>query len=249
MTAEKVLRIFITAVAIVIALIHLAVPTLLIDSITLALLVIAILPWLSPIIKSIELPGGFKLELQELKKELAEVKGAAQSAENKATFAIAQTEPEAKPAISGDAHQEYERLAQTYNEIRAAQKPGDARTRHMTEIVQKMVSLVPQLKNFDVLAALSSQDAGKRLSGYAYLYAAPDFSKLPALVHTATQIENQPFGQYWSLQTIDKVLYNKPRNAVVDESVHESLKNFLARLEPGTDRHYELSRILRAYFS
>jgi hypothetical protein len=167
MAAEKVLRIFITAAAIVIIIIHLAVPTLLIDSVTLALLVIALLPWLSPIIKSIELPGGFKLELQEIKKELAEVKGAAQSAENKATFAIAQKETEVKPANGGDANQQYERLAQTYDEIRASQNSGNARTKRMTEIVQKMVSLVPHLKNFDVLAALSSQDAGKRLSGYA----------------------------------------------------------------------------------
>jgi len=34
--------------------------------ITLALVLIAILPWLQPLIKSVELPGGFKVEMQEL---------------------------------------------------------------------------------------------------------------------------------------------------------------------------------------
>ena len=37
-----------------------------VDAVTLTLLVIALLPWLAPIVKSVELPGGVKIELQEL---------------------------------------------------------------------------------------------------------------------------------------------------------------------------------------
>ena len=38
------------------------------DAITLALLAIAIVPWLAPIFKSLEFPGGLKVEFQELQK-------------------------------------------------------------------------------------------------------------------------------------------------------------------------------------
>ena len=43
-------------------------PQLSIDSITLTLLIIAILPWIAPLVKSIELPGGTKIEFQDLEK-------------------------------------------------------------------------------------------------------------------------------------------------------------------------------------
>jgi hypothetical protein len=42
-------------------------PALHIDGITLGLLVLAALPWLSPLIKSAEFPGGWKIEFQDLK--------------------------------------------------------------------------------------------------------------------------------------------------------------------------------------
>jgi hypothetical protein len=42
-------------------------PGLHIDAITLGLLVLAAPPWLSPLIKSAELPGGWKIEFQDLK--------------------------------------------------------------------------------------------------------------------------------------------------------------------------------------
>ena len=61
------LRLIISFVAISIAIVHLIFPSLKIDSITVALLLIATVPWLSPLLKSIELPGGLKVEFQELK--------------------------------------------------------------------------------------------------------------------------------------------------------------------------------------
>ncbi len=64
----RYVRIIISGVAVVIALVHVLFPTVQIDTTTLVLLVIAGLPWLAPILKSVELPGGFKLEFQELQK-------------------------------------------------------------------------------------------------------------------------------------------------------------------------------------
>jgi hypothetical protein len=67
MTAVTKLRFAVTIGALAIAAVHLIWPTLAMDVLTLALLVIAVLPWLAPLVKSVELPGGLKIELQDLK--------------------------------------------------------------------------------------------------------------------------------------------------------------------------------------
>ena len=64
----KILRQVVTLCAIVLAIVHLIWPNIAIDAITLALVAIAILPWLAPLFKSLELPGGWKVEFQELQK-------------------------------------------------------------------------------------------------------------------------------------------------------------------------------------
>lgn len=63
----KNIRYIISSVAIVLLIIHLIWPNLRIDAISLTLIAIAVIPWLAPLFKSIELPGGMKVEFQELK--------------------------------------------------------------------------------------------------------------------------------------------------------------------------------------
>jgi hypothetical protein len=55
----------ITLSTLAIALVHIFWPNLAIDAITLALIAIAIVPWLAPIFKSLEFPGGWKVEFKE----------------------------------------------------------------------------------------------------------------------------------------------------------------------------------------
>jgi hypothetical protein len=50
------------------ALAHLIWPGLTIDAVTAALLLIAVSPWLGAVFKAIEIPGGLKIEYQELEK-------------------------------------------------------------------------------------------------------------------------------------------------------------------------------------
>ena len=64
----KRLRQAVSLGALLLALAHLLWPHLAIDAIALALIVIAILPWLAPLVKSLELPGGWKVEFQDLQK-------------------------------------------------------------------------------------------------------------------------------------------------------------------------------------
>jgi hypothetical protein len=64
MSKETRISMLITIVALVAIIAHIMKPTMMIDSITLWLLAIAFIPWLAPLIKSIEW-GGAKLEFQE----------------------------------------------------------------------------------------------------------------------------------------------------------------------------------------
>src|SRR5664280_1597955 len=61
------LAVAISIVAVVAALVHLRHPDWAIDGKTVALLVIAILPWLGSIFESVELPGGWKVRYRDLK--------------------------------------------------------------------------------------------------------------------------------------------------------------------------------------
>ena len=62
-----IIKILSTSVAVILSIIHMYYPSIRVDSITLGLLVVTVLPWLTPIFKSVELPGGMKFELQEFK--------------------------------------------------------------------------------------------------------------------------------------------------------------------------------------
>jgi uncharacterized protein YecT (DUF1311 family) len=68
MTAKRKTQLFITVSAILVGLIHLFFPNLKIDAIFITLIIIAIIPWLEPLLKSVELPGGLKVEFQDFKK-------------------------------------------------------------------------------------------------------------------------------------------------------------------------------------
>ncbi|OOG39366.1 hypothetical protein [Rhodanobacter sp. C05] len=61
------IRWLISAVAVLIAVGHFVWPSFSLDTTYIIALVIAFIPWLAPVIKSVELPGGFKIEVQDLK--------------------------------------------------------------------------------------------------------------------------------------------------------------------------------------
>jgi len=61
-------QVFITLIALFIGIAHVVWPNIEIDAITVFLLAVALLPWLIPLIRSLEFPGGWKVEFQELEK-------------------------------------------------------------------------------------------------------------------------------------------------------------------------------------
>ena len=66
------MSIIVSAIAVVIAVVHVAAPALTIDWITLTLLAVAVVPWLAPLFKTIEGPGGWKVEFREFRREVTQ---------------------------------------------------------------------------------------------------------------------------------------------------------------------------------
>lgn len=94
----------ITAIAVVLAIAHLAAPDVKIDAITVTLLVIAVLPWLGTVFRSLELPGGLKVEYHELeraKKEAEEAGLLAPAAEPTPPVFLAIAEQDPNLALAG----------------------------------------------------------------------------------------------------------------------------------------------------
>lgn len=68
MKSKQTVKVVVTIAASTLAILHLLFPKINIDLITVSLLALAIIPWVETLFKSVELPGGLKLEFQELRK-------------------------------------------------------------------------------------------------------------------------------------------------------------------------------------
>jgi len=133
--------------------------------------------------------------------------------------------------------------AQEYNDTRARMPSGRERSAAMTRIVSQMIAEligVDQI-DFDVTAHLGSEDRGRRLAAYAYLYANPDPRRAQELA-AALMAEDKPFGQYWAIRALRQLLA-RDRDAL-DLNTERSLRALHAQLLPGTDRAYELAAAL-----
>lgn len=68
MMKMKRLQYGITLSALLVAVAHVIWPKLTIDAITVTILFIALVPWLAPLFKSLEFPGGWKIEFQDFER-------------------------------------------------------------------------------------------------------------------------------------------------------------------------------------
>ena len=237
------LRVCITVGAAGLALIHILWPDLRIDAITLVLLTAAVLPWLQPILKTLKLPGGFELTMQEMKQEIRIATGAAQSAERKADLVVSglvashSSDPSRtlSPALSD--------LARRYERIRREDGSGPARTQAMTAVVREMIEQANELPRETLEVLLRAEQPGDRLAAYATLFARPNFLLLAELAGSVARYEDKPFGQYWGLQAIGR---NLPAvsEAKIPNTVVADLKSIARRVTEGTDRHKEASKLL-----
>jgi methyl-accepting chemotaxis protein len=108
-----VVSIVVTAVALGFVVAHLIWPDLEIDAIALAFAGIAIVPWLGPLLESIEFPGGFKATFREVEARIQEVQQTTQDVKETAQAALTETQ-----AVKETAQ---EALSQTQDVKEAAQ--------------------------------------------------------------------------------------------------------------------------------
>lgn len=189
------------------------------------------------------------LYLDMLSSRTDEAKAAADSANQKAEFALAKTtdaKPEdgAAPKAVDAAEHELNDLITEYNQTRGSMGRGDRRTSIMTGIVSRMTSIIPSVANFDVTIALKDTNNGRRLAGYAYLYTKPEITLIGDLVD-ALLSDSTPFGQYWAIQALGKILAQNPYQNISTD-IYLKLKNYYDRLQDGVDRKYELGKLLPA---
>lgn len=240
------LRIIVSSAAFALVAIHMGKPELKVDSISILLLVVCALPWAQPLIKTVELLG-VKIELQELHKQVDEARGAAASASQKAGLAMsalgASQIPRSDSTLeSGSDERVAEMLAREYENIRNSQPSGSVRTSAMTSVVRRMMETAQRNRTFDALKALESGRAGDRLYGYAHIFVWPSPDYLGILVKTITSREDAPFGQYWGIQALSHVVTGASN---IQLELKERLRAFANRLPRGSDREYELNRILK----
>jgi hypothetical protein len=227
---------------------HVVFPETKVDSITVALLVVALLPWLGGVLDSVELPWGGKVQFRRLEERLtkAERRTAEASIEaNDASRTAQAAIGAASNAESSDKRTDavpYERLvevASRYVPMRAMPS-GSKRAESLNRLFGTLIGMVPRVE-FDVARALWDDEPGIRLAAYARLYAIPDPQLFDQLVAALTEREDLPFSQYWAIRTVALLLEN---SAVVTPDVIDRLHDFRDRLPDTTDRRNELDRIL-----
>jgi hypothetical protein len=107
-----------------------------------------------------------------------------------------------------------------------------------------MIEISSLLEEFDLESTLLSDDAGWRLAAYAYLYAKPDARSIKLLVDSVAWKEDKPFGQYWGLQAVERVVA-VCKSEDIPASVLSVLQSYANKVPRGTDRDHEVRKLLQ----
>ncbi|MFD7505211.1 hypothetical protein [Streptomyces sp. NPDC059850] len=221
----------VSVLALGVAVAHLVKPDLKIDNVTVALLVIAIVPWLRTLFTSIELPGGLRVEFRDVEQRI-------EAAEAMADAALVGGGGGAGDTDDPAAREDVRRLAAEYLSVRDTMRSGSARTQRMNGILARLVRATQRIADPELTAWLRSSDGGLRLAAYARLYAVPD----DALDLLADAVVDEPlaFSQYWGIRALDKAV-----DLVGPENVRSSVVRRLEDCRPnGADRAHLLNRLL-----
>lgn len=236
-------QIAITAIAIAALVLRQVLPNFHADNITLALVVIAFLPWLGLVFKSFEVPGLGKVEFLERKVRTLEEQQRV-SNENSSLAAGAASilvAGKAGAALEADGGQTLSNLANKYDEMRRTMPSGWQRTSELAKVFGQMAAAAANADQFDVRRALSAGDEGTRITGIAYLFARPDPGMMDELISTITQKETAAFNQYWGLKTVQNIL---DHGGKLSDQSRKKLTRYAANVER-RDRYRETMKILR----
>ncbi|MFF4479730.1 hypothetical protein ACFY1A_22295 [Streptomyces sp. NPDC001520] len=223
----------VSCVAVAVAVTHVLAPDLKIDNVTVALLIVAVVPWLRDLLNSIELPGGVRLEFKEAVEQRIE------AAERIADAALVGSGDDGPETDDPTALADVRRLAAEYLGVRRSMASGSTRTQRMSGIFARLVRATQRLADPDLDGWLASPDGGLRLAAYARLYAVPVPDALTLLADAVVR-EPLAFNQYWGIRALDKVV-----DAVGVEDVPPGVVRRLEDCRPrGSDRVALLRRLI-----
>jgi len=239
-------KILISVVAAILVLIHLIHPNAPLDSTLLVLLGVAVTPWLGVVFESVDTPfGGVKY--RDLEQRVNQLTAESSS------LRIVQGANEARDRaqrvgnVSNDSSNDrLNELAAEYVSVRdprSGKRSGDARTQLMTRIVGEMIAAADSGATIPLESALHSGDLGLRLAAYAVLYSHPDNNYTIPLVDSVIDLEPKPFGQFWGLRAISRLIEVAGPNSI-DLDTARRLRDFKSQLPASSDRTYELRKIL-----
>jgi hypothetical protein len=246
MNSPRRLQYAVTAGALIVVVVHHVYPAFHADPFTAAFLLVAVLPWLAPLLKTIKLPGGLEVELRELREELDQTKGAVKSAAIQAQVGAATLSaavPEGRQTEGTGSPEKLLALGEKYERIRDSMPSGSTRTGAMTRVLAEMFKEAASIRDLDVGPLIASASRGERLAGIAYAHEHPSPERAGTLVGALGGQEDTPFGQYWVLRALRRIAEGDSR--VFAGDLCQQLNAYKNRQKPGTDRRYEVTQLLR----
>jgi hypothetical protein len=172
----KWMRWLVTLCAVAFAVVHIAWPQVAIDGVTATLLIVAVVPWLQPLFKSLEFPGGVKVEFQDLKKvaERADAAGllATPSAVPRPAYTFLQVAPsDPNLALAGlriELERRLEQLARSRGETEIPRGVGNL-LRHLNQ--KELIGGAERAVLADLVSLLNSAVHGARVDPEATQWA------------------------------------------------------------------------------
>jgi hypothetical protein len=239
--------VLVTVVTIGAVLVHAVLPSVKIDTVTVVLLVLALLPWLGELLESVELPGGWKVQYRGLAERVESTEKAAAQAGTQAAEAVSTAQvaigvagtsiPAATPATMADVRE----LSKEFARLRALpSQPG--RTHELDRLFGVLAAVVPTVPDFDPAIALGDDDEGIRLAGYAYLYRRPDAGRITDVADALLREPNS-FNQYWAIRTL-RVLVAQTDADTLPSKVENRLRALRNGLPPDSSRRAQLGTLL-----
>lgn len=243
-----------SSLAAALAVVHVLRPGIKIDTITVLLLVVAVVPWLGGVLESIELPGGARFVFRQLEGRIEameartarldqEVDGAAATA--RVALAAAGSTGADDTAEASVAQATMERLASEYTRLRRTEAGGPARTAKQEQLFAELLRVTPHIPALDLRTMLASEDPGTRLAACARLYAVPDPTKLDLLVDAVAR-EELPFIKYWGFIVLGRVIDELGADQVPVGAVRR-LRACLPTLHQSSDEARSLQRVLAKF--
>jgi len=238
----------VTVIAVLAAAAHLMWPHIELDAVTVTLLVIAVVPWLSEIFDGITFPGGGGVQFRHLTARVEEVQTAAarleravEGAADTSQIALTAAQERTSGELRADPGEAVDRLAADYLNLRQSLPAGWERTRLMQQLFGELVRETARIPDPPLASWLGSKNGGLRLAAYTRLFLDPDPRHLDALLDAVLKDEFA-FNVSRGIRALENIIDVIGPEQIRVGTVHR-LRSYLGELPEG-NRKKHLRRLL-----